>query len=97
MVVIAATINKQTATRDLMIPLLAKNLKNSGHDEDLQEVFLRTTNELRIEEPAQVPEYRTSMQRKLCLHHIFGLLCHCPIIENETDEIDGIDVGLLGF
>lgn len=71
MAVFAATINKQLASRNLMIPLFARNLHNSGPDEDIHEIFLRTTNELRTDVPAQVPEYRTTMRSKLCLKKAF--------------------------
>lgn len=69
--VVAATINKQTASRNLLIPLLAKNLENSKADEGLHDVFLKTTDELRNNESTQVPEYRTTMRYKLCLHKVF--------------------------
>lgn len=71
MAVVAATINKQTATRNLLIPLLAGNLQSSKPDEDLHDVFRKTVDILRDHEPTQVPEFRTTMRFKLCLHKIF--------------------------
>lgn len=72
MAVIAATINKQTATRNLLIPLLAEHLETSTEIDDLHDVFLKTTEELRKHAGAQVPEYRSTMKYKLCLKNIFS-------------------------
>lgn len=71
MAVLAATINKQFATRNLLIPLLAKKLGSSAPGDDLHQVFLDTTNQLRTEARTQVPEYRTTMRYKICLHKCF--------------------------
>lgn len=69
--VLAATINKQTASRNVMIPLLAKQLQSSDVDSDLNEVFLKTTDDVRAEVPRQVPEYRSTMRYKICLKKVF--------------------------
>lgn len=71
MIVLAATINKQTATRNLMIPTLANYLKTAKLDEDLLAVFLKTVNKVRKENPSQVPECRYTMRYKICLKKIF--------------------------
>ena len=71
MAVIAAAINHQLANRNLLIPLLAKNLQSSDTDTDLHEIFLKTANDVRREVPAQVPEYRTTLRYKLCLKKVF--------------------------
>ena len=71
MAVIAAAINHQLANRNLLIPLLAKNLQSSDTDSDLHDIFLKTANDVRREVPAQVPEYRTTLRYKLCLKEVF--------------------------
>lgn len=72
MAVLSATIDKHYATRNLFIPILAEHLKISMADDDLHEVFLKTTNELRDEVPSQYPEYRTTLRHRLCLKKVFN-------------------------
>lgn len=69
--VLAATINKQTAHREVMIPLLAKHLKKAKVDDDMHSVFLKTVNRVRKDFPTQVPEYRSTMRYKVCLNKVF--------------------------
>lgn len=72
MMVLAATINKQSATRNLMIPLLARNMKNLKKDEGLYDAFLKTTDDVRKVEAAQVQYCQSTMRSKLCLKNIFS-------------------------
>lgn len=70
--VLSATINKQTAQRNLMIPLLAKKIDESEQDDDLHAVFLQTIELIRKSNKTQVPELRTTMGPKICLKKIFN-------------------------
>lgn len=70
--VLAATINNQTAERNLMIPLLAEMMEESHQDEGLYSVFLRTVDALRTVVPAQFPEFRSTMRHKICLRKMFN-------------------------
>lgn len=69
--ILAATINHGYANRCLMIPVLSQRLRLSRGEEDLHEIFLRVKADIQSEEPSQVPEYRTTMSRKFCLHKLF--------------------------
>ena len=69
--ILAACINQRLARRNLMIKLLARNLQQSAEDDDLHEIFLKTAEEIREEEPLQIPEYRTTLVHKICLRKIF--------------------------
>lgn len=71
MIVLSATINRQTAQRNLMIPLLAEKLQTSGLDEDLLTLFIKTANAVRSNESAQVPEVRSTLIHKICLNKVF--------------------------
>ena len=64
--ILAATINSQIAFRNLMIPLLAENIRNSWLDTDLYVIFRQTSDMVRTEEPQQVPEHRSTLRYKLC-------------------------------
>lgn len=71
MMVISATINKQIAETNLMIPLLARNLEQTKQEEDLYSVFLKTVDSLKRDVPVQNPELRSTMRHKFCLRKIF--------------------------
>lgn len=70
-IVLSATINHGFAERNLMIPLLAKNLESCSSDDDVHEVFLRTASEVNKTNSHQVVEYRSSMRQKINLKKVF--------------------------
>lgn len=72
MLLLAATINNQLASRNVMIPKLAHNIRESSTDADLHDIFLQTTDEVRREVPAQVPEYRSTARLKICLKQVYS-------------------------
>ena len=71
MIVLAATINNQLASRNVMIPLLAYNIIESSTDADIHDIFLKTTDEVTREVPTQVPEYRSTTRLKVCLKQVY--------------------------
>ena len=52
MIVLAATINHQVAYRNVMIPLLAENLRKAGAETKLHDIFLSTSVCIKSEKPS---------------------------------------------
>lgn len=69
--VLSATINGHFAYRGVFIPTLARNLQNSEQNDDLYEVFLKTTEMMKGSEFEQTPEFRSTMNKRLALRNIF--------------------------
>ena len=68
--VMIATVNGGKAERNVMIPLLAKHLRECEEDEDLYEVFVRTNRDVVGENSCQVSEFRSTLRYKLCLRNV---------------------------
>lgn len=68
-VTMVATISGEVAYRNMMIPMFAEHLKNSKGD--IYQTFLRTHNQLKIEIPEQIPEFRSTLTHRLSLKNIF--------------------------
>lgn len=78
--VIIASVNGGVAWRNLMIPHFAENLSKLTRNEDLNEVFLRTHNAVRINsEYQQTAELRSTLTHKLCLRNIFKVPPPMPL------------------
>lgn len=65
-----ATVRGGFAYRNKMIPIFADELKNSVNG-DIYEVFLKTRSSLQKEVPDQIPEFRSTLTKKLSLRNIF--------------------------
>ena len=72
MMVLAATINHQVAYRNVMLPLLAENLRKAGAETNLHDIFLSTSECIKSEKPSQSPEFRSTMRYKICLKKTFN-------------------------
>lgn len=69
MAVLMAAQHGQTAQRSLLIPLLAKHLKQQ--DGDIYEAFMKASKEISFIKPEQVPFFQSTFVNKLCLSQIF--------------------------
>lgn len=70
-VTIIATIGGGIAARNEMIPIFARLLKNSTEAQCISEIYLKMHDELRGKVHDQIPEFRTTLSKKLCLRKIF--------------------------
>lgn len=72
---IMATVSGDYAYGNLMIPILARELRSSN-DGDIYEAFLKTHAKMRDRLNAtpgrdQIPKYHSTLEHKLCLQKIF--------------------------
>lgn len=72
LLVLTATVNGGVAIRCQLIPILAHHLQRSAPGEDMYDVFLRTHNDLLESVPDQIPEFRSTLKKKLCLKSIIS-------------------------
>lgn len=70
LMVLTATVNGGIADRGQLIPIFARHLKHSGPDADMYDIFMKTHNELMEKVPDQIPEFRSTLTKKLCLKNM---------------------------
>lgn len=71
-----STVSGSVAYRNLMIPMFAEELRDSTNNGDIYEIFLNTHEKLNNKlkgttEEDQIPEYRSTLTKKLSLRNIF--------------------------
>ena len=69
-----ATVDGDVAYRNYMIPMFAEELRDSSNNGDIYEIFVKTHEKLIKKLPAearQIPEFRSTLRKKLCLRNIF--------------------------
>ena len=70
MLAVYSSLKGGRAARNVMIPLLAKTLKNARQDEDLCELVHRTMTEMTKAVPQQVPEMRSTLRYRVVLKKV---------------------------
>ena len=69
-----ATVDGDVAYRNYMIPMFAEELRDSSNNGDIYEIFVKTHEKLIKKLPTgarQIPEFRSTLTKKLCLRNIF--------------------------
>ena len=71
-----STVIGGVAYRQQMIPMVAQELRNSVNNGDIYDIFLKTHEKLRNKLKGtsgedQIPEYRSTLTKKLSLRNIF--------------------------
>ena len=74
-----STVSGGVAYRQQMIPMFAEELRDSANNDDIYEIFLKTHEKLRIKlkgtaGEGQIPEYRSTLTKKLSLRKIFKII-----------------------
>ena len=72
-----STVSGGVAFRQQMIPMFAEELRDSANNGDIYEIFLKTHEKLRNKLKGtagedQIPEYRSTLTKKLSLRNIFA-------------------------
>ena len=70
-ITMVATVNGGVAYRNQMIPMFAEELRNSKHEGDIYEIFLRTHYRFAMRYLNQIPEFCSTLTQKLSLKNIF--------------------------
>lgn len=70
-VTIIATVTGGIAERNEMVPIFARLLKNSTNNQCISEIFPKMHDELKGKVSDQIPEFRSTLTKKLCLRKIF--------------------------
>ena len=71
MSLLISTVRGGLAERNVFIPLLAKQLQESAETDDINDVFLKTHQEMAKQVPDQIPHYESTKKYKLNLRLIF--------------------------
>ena len=69
-----ASVDGDVAYRNYMIPMFAEELRDSSNNGDIYEIFVKTHEKLIKKLPTearQIPEFRSTLRKKLCLRNIF--------------------------